>query len=173
MSKPTEYQCMLDLETMGTGYNAAICSIGAVKFSLDKGIVDEFYCTINAKDCVANGLVVEEATVNWWLKQPREVMAALTKDTKSLKDGLALFSKWFGTKSLDTWGNGATFDNVIIQSAYEAVGIRRPWKYWNDRCFRTIKNIIVVDEETREGTYHNALDDAKHQAKHLLRIFGS
>jgi DNA polymerase III epsilon subunit-like protein len=35
---------MVDLETMSTRSNAAICSIGAVKFE-GKEILDKFYCT--------------------------------------------------------------------------------------------------------------------------------
>jgi inhibitor of KinA sporulation pathway (predicted exonuclease) len=36
-----------------------------------------------------------------------------------------------------------------------------------------MKEIIKIPEDVREGTYHNALDDAKHQTKHLLKIMGS
>ena len=39
-----QHQVMLDLETMSTESNAAICSIGAVKFTADLGIVDTFNC---------------------------------------------------------------------------------------------------------------------------------
>jgi DNA polymerase III epsilon subunit-like protein len=38
---------MIDLETFSTRSNAAIVSIGAVKFEDDQ-ILDKFYCTIDA-----------------------------------------------------------------------------------------------------------------------------
>lgn len=164
---------MLDLETMGRRTNAVICSIGAVKFTLDGTFVDEFYTTVDARDCKALGLTTDPDTLAWWMKQPRSTMAALLKDAVPLKHALTLFSVWYGTTSLPTWGNGAPFDNVIMRSAYDAVGMGPPWKHWEDRCYRTMKNVIVVDPPPRDGTHHNALDDAKFQAQHLCMIFGS
>lgn len=168
---------MLDLETLSTASNAAIVSIGAVKFSLNDDapnpIVDTFYCTIKPKSCSDVGLEISEATVKWWATQPREVMDALRKDAIPLQDAIKKFSQWYGSVSLPTWGCGASFDNVIIFNAYEAVGMTRPWKYWHDRCYRTMKEIVKLPEEERNGTYHNALDDAMHQTRHLLKILGS
>lgn len=164
---------MLDLETMSTESNAAICSIGAVKFSLDEGIVDEFYCTVDAADCKKHGLDISTDTVRWWSKQPKEVLEQLRKNNVPLQDALTTFSKWYGTKSLPTWGCGAGFDNVIIENAYKAVGMKRPWTPWDDRCYRTMKEVIQIPQKPREGTYHNALDDAKHQTNHLIQILGS
>jgi len=145
----SQIQVMVDLETMARATNSVICSIGAVKFSVDAGIIDTFR------------------------NQPKEVLESLRKDTLPLKDALINFSKWYGSVSLPTWGNSVAFDNVILQSAYEAVGINRPWKHWEDRCYRTMKNIIVIEPDVREGTHHNALDDAIYQTKHLLKILGS
>lgn len=169
----SETHVMVDLETMARATNSVICSIGATKFTLEDGIIDTFYCTVDAADCKKHGLVVEQGVVDWWKKQPKATLAALTKDTLPLKDALTNFSKWYGTKSLPTWGNSVAFDNVILQSAYDAVGMNRPWKHWEDRCYRTMKNIIKVESGEREGTYHNALDDAIFQTKHLLKILGS
>ena len=169
----SQIQVMVDLETMARATNSVICSIGAVKFSVDAGIIDTFYCTVDAADCKRHGLVVEAPVVNWWRNQPREVLESLRKDTLPLHDALTNFSKWYGSVSLPTWGNSVAFDNVILQSAYEAVGINRRWKHWEDRCYRTMKNIIVIEPDVREGTHHNALDDAVYQTKHLLKILGS
>jgi exodeoxyribonuclease VIII len=164
---------MIDLETMSTACNAAICSIGAVKFTLEDGIIDEFYCTVDASDCKNEGLHIDKSTVEWWSKQPKHVLDELVKDTLPLREALRKFSVWYGTSSVPTWGCGAGFDNVILENAYKAVGFNRPWKFWDDRCYRTMKEIIKIPEDVREGTYHNALDDAKHQTKHLLKILGS
>lgn len=169
----SQVNVMVDLETMARATNSVICSIGAVKFTLDGTIIDTFYCTVDAEDCKKYGLVIEKSVVDWWRKQPKETLEALRKDTLPLKDALTKFSIWYGTQSLPTWGNSVAFDNVILQSAYEAVGMQRPWKHWEDRCYRTLKNLIVVEPDVREGTYHNALDDAMFQTKHLLKILGS
>lgn len=164
---------MLDLETMSTESNAAICSIGAVKFTLSQGIIDEFYCTVDAADCKQHGLHISADTVKWWSRQPKEVLEQLRENNLPLVDALTKFSKWYGSKALPTWGCGAGFDNVIMENAYKAVNMKRPWTPWLDRCYRTMKEIIVIPQDERTGTYHNALDDAKHQTRHLIKILGS
>ena len=166
-------QVMLDLETMSTESNAAICSIGAVKFSIDEGIIDPFYCTVDAADCKKKGLDISASTVQWWSRQPKEVLEMLRKDNLPLIEALTKFSKWYGTSPLPTWGCGAGFDNVIMENAYKAVNMKRPWTPWLDRCYRTMKEVIVLPFDDREGSYHNALDDAVYQTKHLLKIFRS
>jgi exodeoxyribonuclease VIII len=171
---PSDVQVMLDLETLAQSPNAVICSIGAVKFTLAEGITDTFYCTVDAKDCKKYGMVVEEQTINWWKKQPREVMAELLKDTIPLKDALVEFSKWFGTKSLPTWSCGASFDLPIIQWAYSATDMRAPARHWDHRCYSTMKELFKeVPLPEFVGDKHNALADAKHQTNHLIAILKS
>ena len=164
---------MVDLETMSTRSNAAICSIGAVKFEGDK-ILDTFYCTVDIKSCKEAGMHIAKDTVEWWSKQNKEAFRELTKNNISLQEALDKFEIWFGPKSLPLWGNGAVFDNTILGNAYFIMGRKPPWMPWDDRCYRTVKalfNWIPADE--RQGTYHNALDDAMHQTKHLIKILGN
>lgn len=167
-------EVMVDLETMSTKSNAAICSIGAVKFDSKEGnIVDTFYTTVDLASCKEVGLHISKDTVQWWSQQNKEALRALTINTIPLKLALEQFAEWLGPKSLPVWGNGAGFDNVVLDNAYAAIGVKRPWAYWHDRCYRTMKAIVNMPEAEREGTYHNALDDAMHQTKHLLKILGS
>ena len=71
---------MLDLETMGTGPNAAITAIGAVKFDPDKGeIVETFYFKVNLESSVKQGGVIDASTVIWWLGQNEEARAEMQK----------------------------------------------------------------------------------------------
>jgi exodeoxyribonuclease VIII len=44
------------------------------------------------------------------------------------------------------------------------------WEFWKDRCYRTIKNCYPDVPFDRRGTHHNALDDARSQALHLIAI---
>jgi exodeoxyribonuclease VIII len=170
----SDINVMVDLETMSTESNAAICSIGAVKFSVEQGIIlDTFYCTVDAADCKAKGLHISSDTVKWWSKQPKDVLEALRKDTVPLWNALTQFSVWYGSEQYPTWGCGSDFDNVILENAYKAVGMHRPWNAWKNRCYRTMREIVKMPEEPRQGTYHNALDDALHQTHHLLKILRS
>ncbi len=164
-----DVQVMLDLETFSTNYNACIVSIGAVKFNGTE-ILDKFYTNINAVSCKEFGLHISKDTLEWWATKP-EAFAQLKAAKKSLPQALAAFSEWYGIKHLPTWGNGACFDNVIIESAFKAVGAKRPWTFKHDRCYRTMVELFPIKYASREGTYHNALDDAVYQVKHLQRIF--
>ena len=70
--------------------------------------------------------------------------------------------------------NGATFDNVILHKAFDAVGKRSPWSFRRDMCFRTMASMFpAVPRRMRLGTHHDSLDDARYQAQHLLDIFAS
>ena len=175
MARFQKIQVMLDLETMGVESNSVICSIGAVKFNVEDATMgEEFYCTINAESCVQHGLVFSKSTIEWWgKKENAEALKQLRKDNIPLPEALINFTRWFGTKSLPTWGNGAGFDNVLMDNAYKAVKLVRPWLPWDDRCYRTVKNLFTVVPPERAGTYHNALDDAKFQTEHLLSILKS
>lgn len=166
-----ETMVMLDLETMSTASNACICSIGAVKFTIDDGITEEFYITVDAKDCKKNGLDFSKDTLEWWSKQNPEALKALVKNTQPLKEALTQYSKWYGSKKLKQWGYGSAFDNVILRNAYKAVELGSPWGYRDEMCFRTLSVLFPeIPVPKREGTYHNALDDAKHQTKWMLKM---
>ena len=77
-------QVMIDLETMSTDCHAAICSIGAVKFNLEIGIKNTFYCTVDLASCKAAGLHISKDTVEWWSKQNPAALKELRKDNISL-----------------------------------------------------------------------------------------
>ena len=72
---------------------------------------------------------------------------------------------------MPVWGNGATFDNVILSNAYKAAGMEQPWKFWDDRCYRTVKGLLPDIKIERLGTHHNAVYDAMSQARHLQFLF--
>lgn len=160
---------MLDLETLGNTSNSAIISIGAVEFTED-GLGRDFYVLVDPQSCQDFKLQIDASTVMWWMQQSDEARAAFKGKSLPLEIALSSFTEWFNPKAA-LWGNGATFDNVIMDNAYKAIGVRRPWHYTKDRCYRTLKALypdITADE--REGTYHNALDDAVYQANHAIKI---
>ena len=162
---------MLDLETMSSNSNASIASIGACKFSVEKGIEDTFYINVKLSSCIASGLHVDGNTIMWWMQQSDAARNALNPDQFDLTYALDAFTSWFNGSTY-LWGNGAPFDNVVLSNAYKAVGFEQPWSFRNDSCYRTIKNMVpAVLLPERKGTHHNALDDAVYQAEHLIKIF--
>ena len=160
---------MLDLETLGTRPGCVILSIGAVKFD-GENLGDEFYKVIKIDSCKEVGLTTDNDTLAWWAKRSPEARAVFADpNSLALKETLHLFSRFMdGTNFI--WGNGSDFDQPVLDAAYYAAEIRLPWKYWNSRCYRTMKSLLPSIKIERTGTYHNALEDAKSQAAHLIEI---
>lgn len=166
---------MMDLETMGLAPGCAVLSIGAVRFSVQDGLGDEFYAPIRLESCCAAGLTEDPSTRDWWERQNPEAKKLLRiverKGTPSLKTVLKRFAAFVQyVPSTLMWGNGADFDNPILAAAYRSVGLPQPWGPFNGRCYRTLKNIAPGPKLARVGTYHNALDDAKSQALHAIAL---
>jgi hypothetical protein len=165
---------MVDIETMGTGPNAPILSIGAVAFNAE-GIHKEFYTTCNLQSTVDSGAIIDPNTVMWWLRQDaiaRDALEDCQDSATSLTTALKDFVTFIDPKSSllrGVWGNGATFDNVIIQQSCKRVGVEA-WPFWLDKCYRTVKSAYPTVKMQRVGTHHNALSDAKSQALHLIDI---
>ena len=165
---------MLDLETFGSGSTAVIVSIGAVKFYPGHDdLLDSFYTAVSPSSCTRVGLKMDASTMLWWMAPERADARnqLLNGEAVELPEALDGFAQWLGAKRGPVWGNGAAFDNVILRNAYFAIGEEAPWPFWNDRCFRTLKALAPKNlEPRRQGTHHNALDDAIHQAKWLQAI---
>jgi hypothetical protein len=163
---------MLDLETMGRGPNAAITAVGAVYFDPETGKLGEtFYRTVDLESSVKAGGVVDAATVLWWIRQSTAAQAMYATAGEHISTVLIQFAEFCergDDASPNVWGNGASFDNVILRSAYDRAGIACPWEFWSDRCYRTMRAMLPQVDAERSGTYHNALDDATTQARVLM-----
>ena len=160
---------MIDLETMGVTTNAVIISIGAVGFDKD-GIQSEFYRPVSIESCMEIGLQCDASTIMWWMGQSDEARGAFT-DGINIRHALMDLRDWMAGFKIDgVWGNGVDFDNMILGNAYEKANQEKPWSYGKNRCYRTVKNLFKNVKMERSGTHHNALDDAKSQAEHLIRI---
>ena len=173
------HHLMIDLETMGTNPDAPINSIGGKFFDPETGEMGpEFSKTI---DLDTAGGVIDRDVIKWWLKQSREAQSAILTDEIPLDDALLQLREFIDENSgeffVQVWGNGANFDNVILRRSYERQGIPCPWRYCNDRDVRTIVELgktLNFDARTDipfDGERHNALDDARYQAKYVSAIW--
>lgn len=169
---------MIDLETTGTRAGCCILSIGAC--TLDEEFF--FYEKISLDSCKHFGLKDSPGTMQWWFRQAPAVRIEAFSGTKDLQLVLGAFSDWL--KSIErikggdafVWGNGADFDLPILSAAYDAVGMEQPWKPFNGRCYRTLKNLPenkAIKMDKFEGDKHNALADAVNQSRHMLKILRS
>lgn len=168
---------MVDIECLGNTPGCAPFAIGAVGMDLQAGTLGpKFYELINVDSAVACGL---SADYTWWDQQSPAARKALDEakaTDQTIQQTFHKFAIWmvsnFG-EECRPWGCGAGFDQPILNIAHIKAKVRLPWRFWNEMCYRTIKNLNPQVQMTKRiGTYHNALDDAVSQAVHLLEIRG-
>lgn len=183
---------MVDLETMGTIPGCAGLSIGAVVMDFDRmELAEEFYTVISLADSLESFLHQCDNTVAWWEEQSHEARQVLRDatalDAPKLAEAMTAFNDWLlnigaSVRRARLYGNGADFDNPILRVMWDAAKVEpfhaKPGAgFYGGRCYRTLKSLdeifgssFVAPKLERQGTYHNALDDAKSQALHLMDI---
>lgn len=183
---------MIDLETYSTKANAVIACVGVVVFNRKEGIIS---CSslpmvhIDDAGVLEEHLHVDAKTMDWWKTLPVsahyqygfrvvgseekstmssssylfKVIAQMSSQLRRLRDMFIDHNvKW-------VWGNGASFDLTILRETHTVLGEKAPWSYKDERCWRTMKDIMFKHDELEfEGTPHIAVDDARHQVKRLL-----
>ena len=164
---------MLDSETLGVSKDAVVCSIGAVIFAPNTTkISGEFHQHIDWQSAIDDGRVVDASTVQWWMAQSDAARKALLDGNKTnavtWKAALQKFAEFF-PKYGYVWGNGATFDVTLLETAYKKHGYngRPPWNFGNVRDVRTIAHLAYPyypESIVMDGVAHDALADAIHQA---------
>lgn len=162
---------MLDIETLSTRADGIIISIGAVKFDPNSDEIDDqgFYTAISVDSNQTAGRHLSQSTLKFWLEQPKEAQVVFTEKNLPLEDALNEFAAFFDHADYKVWGNGASFDVPMLAHAFETHGANTPWKFWNARCYRTIKNLKAVKNvpAVPNELAHHALADAIKQAKQL------
>ena len=135
--------CMVDIETLGTRPGDTVLSIGACMFTPEK-VTEKFYVTISSVSSNEAGLRAQRSTIDWWSKQSAEAKAAAFKGEFPLDVALDKFTAWLGNAETTLmYGNGANFDNALLGAIYRAVKKEVPWKFWNDRCYRTLAAMFL------------------------------
>lgn len=163
---------MLDLETLGTAATAPVLSIGACYFNPATGdIGKKFHGRIDASDTLRYGRMSGE-TFKWWMGQSDDARQKVLQYAKPAAEVFTAFEAFLqiGGINIVPWGNGSSFDITILEVSFPRVLDRpAPWKFWNVRDCRTIKDIANSAghffRAELEGTAHSALDDALFQAK--------
>ena len=177
---------MVDIETFGVSDNALVLSIGAVKFDNKGESLEEFHMFIDPESQVDRN--IDFNTVTWWMSQGDEARGKITeeKELHQLWDVLTQFANFCNnsgeltSKDIYIWGNGNMFDNVILRDLYSGMErLEYPAHYRNDMDMRTLKYLYEATTGEVEkdygslyesGVQHDALDDAKYQAKIVAHI---
>lgn len=167
---------MVDLETLGTTPQAPIISIGAVFFDPETGETgNSFHEKIEFGSACA-GRTIDPCTIAWWFKQDDEARHSVLESGRSQDAAIRMFAEFVLDGEPDAiWGNGATFDISILEDIYRQHKLRCPWPFWSVRDVRTIVDCAqgIVDRKSFEfeGTQHDALADALHQAKYVSAMW--
>lgn len=176
---------MVDMETMGNGPDAPIVSIGAVFFAPSTGNTGaEFYRVVSLESSMSFGMKPDASTIQWWLKKSSEARSAILVDeAMGLRETLELLADFIaenaasGSHTVQLWGNGCSFDNVILRRAYVLTETPFAVPFWNDRDVRTMVELgksVGINPRFDipfEGDMHNALSDARHQVKYVSAIW--
>ena len=163
---------MIDLETLGTAADAVILSVGAVLFDPYKDdVVSEFYST--GIDIDQHDRKIDDGTLRWWFKQGDAARAQHIVERVMLYDVMTDLRSFLKPVDGGVWGNGADFDNAILNHAWRSTCSRSDtlYPYWQTRCFRTFVNLFDPTKKYRpQSNDHNALNDCLNQVKWMQRI---
>ncbi len=185
MTLPNE-DVMIDLETMGTASDAPIMSIGAVFFDRFTGALGkEFHTRVTLQSNMHYNRIPSSGTIEWWLRQSKQAQTELLDGRKeTLSNALYSLTSFLHVnqpdkKQVKPWANGLNFDITILEHAYSSMEGKAMlnWHYQSLRDVRTAVQLgwdigIDAHQFQFEGTAHNALSDAKHQAKIVASIWG-
>lgn len=171
---------MIDLETMGTGPNAAVVQVGAVGFNLETGEVDPdgFLMDVDLMSSLEAGGRIHQATVDWWAEQggfkPATANpAALHTVLYNLRAFIGDL-KWAGDKHPRVWCQGLSFDCAILEGYAERLKVAEMWPYNKGRDTRTIYDLartIGWEKPDGCGPTHQAQEDCLAQIKALLSAY--
>jgi hypothetical protein len=173
---------MMDIETLSTNSNGAITTISAVQFNLESGKIGKtFEIAIKLDEQVKQGAVIDTDTVIWWMSQDDEAIKAMLRIKKvTVAKALTDFNNWIldlgkPLNDIKLWGNGVSFDNVMVRNLYKRSNIDFVLPYWCDNDVRTLVTLanINVRDYKFEGIKHNGIDDCKHQIKYCHSAYKS
>ncbi len=167
---------MIDLETLATSTDAAILTIGAVKFDpfgkdIEEPDMDSFYVKVDLDSCHDLGLAVNDDTVAWWANQSKEAQdeAFGTEGRIHIKDAFdQLYKFCWGAKRV--WSNGSGFDIVICETVFKRLQKACPWQFWQTRDCRTAFD-LGINPNRPPVLQHHALQDAWNQAVGIQNVY--
>ena len=176
----TNSDVMLDFETLATGTQPVILTIGACKFNplgdeMKNPQMDVLYIRVDIESQTALGRDVDDGTIEWWGRQSaaaqEEALGEPTPDNPRLTIQQAfdrLYKFCWGANRV--WSNGATADIIWAETAFKQINKAQPWKFWTVRDVRTAFD-IGINPNMPPVTAHNALEDAVNQAIGIQNVY--
>lgn len=168
----TDFNLMIDLETLGVTPGCGILAIGATSLDLKH----RFYEKVKSSSNRSYRLRTDQSTLDWWDGQSEASRSESFSGTEDLAKILLKFNDFLKElplegKELKIWGNGADFDLPILRVAYQETRVFNPIPPFSARCYRTMKSLFPEVEKPKfVGEQHTAIADARNQAEHLNLI---
>ncbi len=182
----SEYDVMVDLETLGISPTSAIIQIGACTLderhtflaSVDREYYEEMHRDRDFR------YTYDDATVEWWDQQEDAAKESLNLALYPSPGGaLVAFTSWYmgvtrQEEDPKIWANSPAFDLVILQHAYRVEkfyfpDLAPPWSFWQERCYRTFNSEfghMIPRDWPSDLIKHRADHDALYQARRLKQI---
>jgi hypothetical protein len=167
---------MIDLETLATTPDAAILTIGAVKFDpfgneLTDPQCTKFYVKVDLDSCDEIGLVTSDDTIAWWAQQDKVAQEEAFGSAGRIHIRQAfeqLYKFCWGAQRV--WSNGSGFDIVICEGVFKRIQKAVPWNFWQTRDCRTAFD-LGIDAKRPPVLKHHALEDAWNQAVGIQNVY--
>lgn len=188
---------MIDIETLDTKHTARILEIGWCLFDItrphDGQEVAHDSVLVSITDEKNKARTQSKDTVEWWEKQDPKLYERALSGTIRLEDALDVLCEetipvmydrqaqvvqrslnWRNIRRV--WANSPTFDLAILRDAMDSVGIECPWKFYQERDYRTLRDVVSLRHPSIDLPYspmnaHSAQDDALAQAKNACVLF--
>ena len=190
MSDNQPIEIMFDLETLSLQPNALVLTIGMVVFE-GGNILSNHYFRLNQRDMSKIDFHVCNDTLEWWRKQSPEARKnAMDYDNEEPKPkhpyAVLQAINWIIKRcsNMETNTTSNTSPNILIwtngyvdlmwlNNLYQYFDVHKPWKYWQERDFRTAKAMLPDVEIPNEPIAHHAMYDAMWQTKYLIKARGN
>ena len=164
---------MIDFEALGNGKHACVVQMGACYFGAMHELPDvrTFKLNVNAEDAMRNGAEMDASTVYWWLSQSPEAIKSILAEPRVPEVEAFTQLNDFLAPADEIWSH-ATYDFVILTEALKRLAIKPKFSFRTARDIRTLHALSGFDRKSikREGTHHDALDDAVYQARYVIAM---
>ena len=161
---------MLDFETLDVAECPVILSMGAVVFNENR-IIATLYHKVDQQSCLDLGCTISESTIEWWDAQSEEAREAAFGGKLNIAVAMQDLVDLYKNKDCgEIWSRGALADIRWANNILEKMDIEKPWKFWEEMCFRTFLKYSPEFVFCPDGVKHNALDDAANQAEQWIAI---
>lgn len=159
---------MLDIETMGTGPDAAMIQLSAVYFNADtlipyeSAMGKEFDAYLDLQQVKDLGFKVDKSTEDWWSQQNKKVLKDILAKGNNPEKVIRYFRD-FVKDDCYIWSH-STFDFTIVNSYLKYFDYRL-LDHRKSIDIRTIVSLADVDLNRYDWSKktHNALEDCKFQ----------